>query len=120
MHYRTPLIALVFLALTFAGCSKQSPEAIRPATALAYPKDHDLGVIEVSDGIQSRHDLGGGRVLIITPSILKDGSIFLSMSVEKFAKVLDSPRAQTRPDVPVAYSSANGDISFGFTPHIKQ
>ena len=113
MKYRTSLIALAFLALAFASCSKHSS-----ATAVAYPKDHDLGVVEVSDGIQSRHDLGGGRVCIITPAIQKDGSVLLSMSVEESGKVLASPKAQTRPDVPVAISI--GDISFGLTPHIKQ
>ena len=118
MKYRTSLIALTLLALTFAGCSKHSADAARPATALAYPKDHDLGVVEVSDGIQSRHDLGGGRVCIITPAIQKDGSVFLSMSVEESGMVLASPRAQTESDVPVAISI--GDISFGLTPHIKK
>jgi hypothetical protein len=118
MKYRTSLIPLAFLALAFAGCSSPSPDAARPATALAYPKHHDLGIVEVSDGIPSRHDLGGGRVCIITPAILKDGSIFLSMSVEKSGKVLASPSAHTGSDVPVWYS--RGDISFGLTPHLKQ
>src|ERR1035438_10324082 len=108
MKNRTSLIALALLALAFAGCSKHSS-----AAAVAHPKVYDLGVVEVSDGIQSRHDLGGGRVCIITPAIQKDGSVFLSMSVEESGKVLASPRAQTKSDVPVVISI--GDIRFGLT-----
>ena len=58
MKYRTSLIALALLALAFAGCSKHSPDA-----SVAVPKVYDLGVVEVSDGIQSRHDLGGAKSL---------------------------------------------------------
>ena len=118
MKYRTSLITVAFLALAFAGCSSPSPDAARPAMTVAYPKHHDFGIVEVSDGTQSRLDLGGARVCIITAAILKDGSIFLSMNVEKSGKVLASPTAHTGPDSPVWYSK--GDISFGFTPHIKQ
>ena len=110
MKYRTSLITLTLLTLTFTGCSKHSPDAVRP-------KVQDLGVVEVSDGIQSRHDLGGGRVCIITPAIQKDGSVLLSMSVEESGKVLASPRAQTRSDMPVQISV--GDIGIRLTPHIK-
>src|ERR1035438_9782656 len=112
MKNRTSLIALTSLALAFAGCSKHSPDA-----AVAHPKVQDLGVVEVSDGIQTRHDLGGGRVCIITPAIQKDGSVLLSMSVEESGKVLASPRAQTRSDMPLQISV--GDIGIGLTPHIK-
>lgn len=118
MKYRTSIIALALLALAFASCSRHSPDQARPAKAVAFPKEHDLGVIEISDGVTSRQDLGDGKTCIITPSLLKDGSILLSMTVEKSGKVLASPRAQTRPDVPVVFSI--GDIVFALTPHIKQ
>ena len=111
MKNRTSLIALALLAFVFDGCSKHSPDAARP-------KVQDLGVVEVSDGIQSRHDLGGGRVCIITPAIQKDGSVLLSMSLEESGKVLALPRAQTKSDMPVQISV--GDIGVGLTPHIKQ
>ena len=112
MKYRKSLIALALLALTFTGCSKQ------PDATFARPKVQDLGVIEVSGGIQSRHDLGGGRICIVTPAIQKDGSVLLSMSIEESGKVLANPRAQTRSDMRVLISA--GDISIGMTPHIKQ
>ena len=110
MNYRTSLLAL---ALTFASCSKRSPDA-----TVAAPKVHDLGVVEVSDGVQSRHDLGGGRVCIITPAIQKDGSVLLSMRVEKSGKLLQQMRAQTKSDVPFQITS--GDIGIGMNPRIKQ
>src|SRR6185369_5425194 len=47
MKYRTSLIALALLALTFTGCSKHSPDA-----TVARSKVQDLGVIEISDSIQ--------------------------------------------------------------------
>ena len=113
MKNRTSLIALALLALAFAGCSKHSS-----AAAVAHPKVYDLGVVEVSDGIQSRHDLGGGRVCIITPAIQKDGSVLLSMRIEESGKLLQRMRAQTRSDIP--FQMSVGDLSIGMNPHIKQ
>ena len=112
MKHRTSLIALTLLVLAFAGCSKHSPDA-----AAARSKVYDLGVVEVSDGIQSRHDLGGGRVCIITPAIQKDGSVLLSMRVEESGKLLQLMRAQTRSDIP--FQMSVGDLSIGMKPHIK-
>ncbi len=113
MKYHTSLIILALLALIFASCSKHSPDA-----TVAGPKLQDLGVVEVSDGVQSRHDLGGGRVCIITPAIQKDGSILLSMRVEESGKLLQQMRAQTKSDVPFEISV--GDICIGMNPRIKQ
>src|SRR5438045_2433785 len=111
MKHRTALIALTLFALAFAGCSRHSPDA-----AVAHPKVQDLGVVEVSDGIKTRHDLDGGRVCIITPTVQKDGSVLLSMSIEEAGKVLATPKAQTKSDMPVQISI--GDIGVGLTPHI--
>lgn len=113
MKHRTSPITLVLLALAFAGCSKRSPDA-----AGARPKVYDLGVVEVSDGIQSRHDLGGGRVCIITPAVQKNGSVLLSLRVEESGKLLQLMRAQTRSDLP--FQMSVGDLSIGMNPHIKQ
>ena len=112
MKYRTSLIALALFALALTSCSKHSPDAA------ASPKVYDLGVVEVSDGIQSRHDLGGGRVCIITPTIQKDGSVLLSMRIEESGKLLQLLRAQTRSDIP--FQMSVGDINIGMKPHIKQ
>jgi hypothetical protein len=113
MKRHAPLIALVLLALTFAGCSKHSPN-----TTATNQKVTNLGIIEVSDGVQSRYDLGGGRVCVITPAIQKDGNILLSMRVEESGKLLQQMRAQTRSDI--GFQMTVGDISIGMTPHLKQ
>jgi hypothetical protein len=113
MKNRTSLIVLALLALAFAGCSRHSPVAV-----VAHPKVYDLGVVEVSDGIQSRHDLGGGRVCIITPAIQKDGSVLLSMRVEESGRLLQLMRAQTRSGIP--FQMSVGDLSIGMNPQIKQ
>ena len=113
MKYHTSLIALASLALVFAGCSKHSAAAAAP-----HPKIQNLGVVEVSDGIQSRHDLGGGRVCIVSPTIQKDGTILLAMRIEEAGKLLVAPRVITKPDEAFEFSA--GDIGVGFTPHIKQ
>ena len=113
MKIHTSLIALALLALTFAGCSKHSPD-----TTATHQKVLDFGVVEVSDGVQSRHDLGGGRVCIITPTIQKDGSVLLSCRVEESGKFLTSLGIKTLSDHSVTVSVK--DISFGLTPHIKQ
>ena len=113
MKNRTSLIAVTLLALVVAGCSKHSPD-----TAGAHPKVQDLGVVEVSNGIQTRHDLGGGRVCIVTPAIQKDGSVLVAMSIEQDGKVLAKPRALTGSGVP--FNISVGDIGIGMTPVIKK
>ena len=116
MIQRTPLIPLALLALgftfTFAGCSKPSS-----AAATARPHVYDLGVVEVSDGVPSRHDLGGGRVCIATPTVQKDGTVLIAMRVEEAGKLSQLLRVQTRSDMPFQISV--GDLSIGMNPHIK-
>jgi len=112
MKNLTSLIALALLALTFTGCSRHSSDA-----ATTRPKVYDLGVVEVSDGIQSRHDLGGGKVCIITPTIQKDGIVLLSISVEESGKLVQQMRAKTRSDI--AFQMSVGDLSIGMNPHVK-
>jgi hypothetical protein len=113
MKYRTPLIIAALLVSLCAGCSKHSPNA-----AVARPKVPNLGVVEVLDGVSSRHDLGGGRVCIITPAFQKDGSVLLTIRIEESGKLLAMPRVQTLSDRAVEVSA--GDIGVSFTPHIKQ
>jgi hypothetical protein len=68
------LVVLASFTLAFAGCSKHSPTS-------AVPKNTDLGVVEVSDGIPSSHLLADGRACVMTPTILKDGRVKLAIRV---------------------------------------
>ena len=113
MKSRISLVALTLLALAFTSCSKPAPDAVAER-----PKVTNLGVVEVSDGIKSLHDLGVGRVCIITPTIQKGGSVLLIMRIEESGKLLASPRVQALSDQAVEVSV--GDIGVGLTPHIKQ
>jgi len=67
MTYRTPLITAALLASLLTGCSKHSPAATNP-------KVTDLGVVEFSDRTPIRHDLDGGKVCVITPTVITNGS----------------------------------------------
>jgi hypothetical protein len=79
MKYHTPLIITALLVSLFTGCSKHSPTA-------ASPKVTDLGVVEVSDGTPIRHDLDGGKVCVIIPTVITNGSarqVMLAMTIEQ-------------------------------------
>ena len=111
MKNRTSLIALTLLALTFAGCFKHS------ASTTAKQTDWDLGVVEISDGVQIQRDLGGGRVCTIMPAIQKDGSVLLSLKLTQDGRLLASPRIQTGFERPAVMTI--GDISIDVTPHFR-
>ncbi len=66
MNYHTSLFVAALVASTLVGCSKHS-------TTTAVPKATDWGIIEVSDGVSSRHTLADGRVCTLTPTILPGG-----------------------------------------------
>jgi hypothetical protein len=72
--------------------------------------------------VPSRHDIGGGRVCIIKPTILKDGDIMMAISVAETNtsgdKNISSLRVETLPDQ--AVEMGNGVISVSVTPHIKK
>lgn len=117
MKYRTSLITLALLASLFTGCSKHSPDV-----AAVRPKISNLGVVEVSDGIPSRHELGSGRICVIKPTLKKDGSVLLAMTIEETdstgaTQTLASPSVMTSPDQAVEISI--GDVGVKLTPHIK-
>jgi hypothetical protein len=59
-------LGAVIIAASGFGCSKHS-------SATAVPKSTDWGVIEVVDGVSSRHALVDGRVCTLTPTILPGG-----------------------------------------------
>ena len=111
MKNHTSLIILALLTLALDGCSKHSS-----ATA-AKQNDWDLGVVEVSDGVQIQRDLGGGRVCTIMPAIQKDGSVLMSFKLTQDGRLLSSPRIQTEPDRRVVMTI--GDISMDVTPHFR-
>jgi len=113
VNFRTLLIALASLTWVITGCSKQSPEA-----TAAQPRIHDLGVVNLTNGIMTQHDLGGGRVCIVTPTVQADGTLLLAMRIEEDGKLLSAPRVITKPDQ--ACEISVGDIGIGLTPHIKQ
>src|SRR5277367_1382632 len=94
MKTRTSLIILASLTLALAGCSKHS------SGTTANQGVSDLGVIEVSDGVQIQRDLGSGRVCTIMPAIQKDGSVLLSLKITQDGKLLAAPRIQTASDRP--------------------
>jgi len=115
MKKHISLVVLASFTLAFAGCSKHSSDAVA-----ANAKDLNLGVIEVSDGIQSRHDLGDGRVCIVTPTIQKDSVVVLEAQFEESGKLLALPkqRVQTVSGRPATFF--DGKISVELTPNIKQ
>ena len=69
-----PLIVLASLSLAFAGCSKHSQAA-------NFPKNNDLGVIDVSNGKPNSYTLADGRACIITPTVLQDGNVSLATRI---------------------------------------
>jgi hypothetical protein len=112
MKYFTTFITLTLVAASI-GCSKHSPEAVS-----APPKLQNLGIVEISDGVASRLNMGNGKVCIINPSIQKDSTVLLDMRIEESGKILSKPRVQTTLGQSVAISV--GDIGVEFKPTIKQ
>jgi hypothetical protein len=106
MKHSRSLLILVLFTLAFAGCSKS------PAPALGGK----LGIVNLSNGIETERDLGRGRICRIKPTMLADGSVLLELHIVKDGKDLASPRMQTNPDQQVKFSA--GDISVELTPHI--
>jgi hypothetical protein len=79
MKYHTPLITAALLVSLFTGCSKHSPSA-------TSPKVTDLGIVEFSNGTPVRHDLDGGKVFVINPTVITNGSttqVMLAMTIEQ-------------------------------------
>ena len=120
MKNHTPLIIAALIVSIFTGCSKHTQTAtpLAPAKPIAVT----LGVVEVSDGVSSRHDIGDGRVCIIKPTILKDGSVRLAITVNETnssaERFVSSLGVETLPDE--AVEMENGVISVSLKPHIKK
>lgn len=80
-------------------------------------KTADWGVIEVSDGLVTLHELEGGKTCRMTSTFQKDGTVVLAMRIEENGKLVSAPRVQTAFDLPVMISV--GDTAVKFTPRKK-
>jgi hypothetical protein len=114
MTYRASLTTGALLVSLLTGCSRHSP-------AVTSPQVMDLGVVEISDGALNRHDLGGGRVLLVTPTVFTNGRVRLALAVEETdatgAIRKSEAQVQTSPDIATRFSLA--EIDFSLTAHIK-
>jgi len=114
MKYHTPLITAALLVSLFTGCSKHS-------SAAASPKVMDLGVVEFSDGKPIRHDLDGGKVCVISPTVFTNGSarfVRLAMTIEQpDSTKLACPKVVAPAGSPVEIRV--GDIDIHLTIGIK-
>jgi hypothetical protein len=72
MNRTTSLIVLASLAIALAGCVKHSQDS----------RINDLGIIDVTSGKPSTHTLADGRVFIVTPTVLPNGSVSLKTVVD--------------------------------------
>jgi hypothetical protein len=76
MKIHTSLVILASLTLAFTGCSKHSQTA-------GIPKNNDLGVLDISSGKPSSHTLADGRACTITPTVLPDGNVSLTTTIDE-------------------------------------
>jgi len=111
MKTRTSLVVLASLAFALVGCSKHT------AATKAAQNTWNVGVVEVSDGVQIQRDLSGGRVCTIIPAVQKDGSVLMNLTLTQNGKLLTKARIQTGSDREAVMTV--GDISIDVTPHIK-
>ncbi|MDR3456976.1 MAG: hypothetical protein P4N60_05985 [Verrucomicrobiae bacterium] len=115
MKFPPSLITGALLVSLFTGCS-------RHASATAAARVTALGTVEVLDGVSSRHDMGGGRVCVILPSVMKDGTVKLSMTIEEAGPSSTTQKSVlnviTLPDRAVEVKS--GGVGISLTPHIKK
>jgi hypothetical protein len=116
MTFRTSLIITALSASLFAGCSKH-PTEVTPS--MEYT---DLGAVEVSDGKASYHDLGSGRIAVITPTTFKDGSVELRLALQQTnaaGVVTLTPGPSARNKAGVQFKLGVGDVGISVTPNIK-
>jgi len=109
-------VLVVAMLMTLAsGCSKRARQDASNAPSAAKPKD--LGVVEITNGIASQHDLGGGIACTVVPAIQQDGGVLLTLNIEQDGRLLAPLKVPARSGRPVTVSL--GDIHFGLTPKIK-
>ncbi len=104
---------LAFAALVVAGCAAPPGPKLAPKT----PQITQLGSVNVSNGAMSQHDLGEGRVCIIQPTVLPDGTVKLDVMLQNSSKLLAHTRVITPPD---KYFEVECDgIRIGMAAHIN-
>lgn len=108
------LMAVTVFAFGLIGCSKQAQ-----GKATAPSKVYDLGVVEISDGIQTKHDLGDGTVCVITPALQKDGTMILNMRLEESGRLLTKCRAHFDKGT-TGFTMRDGDFSITMKPRVNQ
>jgi hypothetical protein len=56
-------------------------EVAKTGNEIPDPRMTDLGMLELSDGVPTRFDLGGGTNCIVTPAALSDGNSMMQITV---------------------------------------
>ena len=78
-------------------------------------------MVEISNGVSTRHDLGGGKCLVVVPEVFTNGRVRLALTVEeqdsKGIIQKSEAQVQTSPDIITHFSLA--DIDFSLKAHIK-
>jgi len=88
---------------------------------------NDLGTIELTDGVPLTVNLSQGKTCTLTPKVLPDGNLQLSMAIEEpdpqngATTTLSSPMITTRPgeSVSVSMNSAGTSLGVSLTPVLK-
>jgi hypothetical protein len=75
MRFFTLPITTVLLASLVADCSRRS-------SAKPNPRITDLGIVIVSNGIQSHEYLGDGRICFVSPTVFTNGLVELGISIQ--------------------------------------
>jgi hypothetical protein len=116
MNTLTAFVFIALITLLLAACSE------RP-TGTVSPKVTDLGILEVSDGESTWHDLGDSRACVISPTVLANGSVRLTITIQQTnsdgtVRMLASPTVQNMAGQKMAVSA--GDIHIRLIPAIKK
>lgn len=112
--------ALLILLCAMFLSSSCSQKKSQPKTA--EPNFIDLGALELSNKQQSRHELGGGKTAVITPTTLSNGKLLVQMFIETSDTSgrripVGMSSAFVQPNHPVKLSVR--DVHIKFIPRLK-
>lgn len=113
MRIRYVLTIVIACTMAVISCSKHSDSAAQSKT-----KQVDLGVVEVSNGATTVHDLGNGQICKMTSTVSTNGTILLQMVVTKNGEVISRPRISTKSGVGVGIEF--GEVNIALTPVVKK